>query len=103
MTVSVERERKQGDIVTFLVSFVVFRRRPNKLASLTVLLVPIPEMPGSELGRNTNFETRAYPQFLQQIPEQYLKYAPSLSSISSPFHFACILTKSIQVLYALDL
>jgi hypothetical protein len=60
VTVSVERERKQGDVVTLRVSFVVFRRRLNKLATVTALLVPIPEMPGSELDRNTNFQTQVF-------------------------------------------
>ena len=81
VTVSVERERKQGDIVTFLVSFVVFRRRQNKLAPSTVLLVPISEMPGSELGQNTNFQTQVFVLILSSSS----KFQDSILNTHHPF------------------
>jgi hypothetical protein len=44
---------------------------PNKLAKITALLIRILAMPGSNLGRNTDYLSSgfgAYPDFLQQVP-----------------------------------
>jgi hypothetical protein len=88
--ISVERERKQGDVVAFFVSYVAFRRRAEQAGYINI---PSDSYSGDAwFGTQpeqqlSNSSFRAYPQFLQRIPGEYLKYAQSLPAISSPLHF----------------
>jgi hypothetical protein len=54
---------------------------PNKLTRLTALQVPIPEMPGSEFGRNTIFQTQVFLLILSSSSE----FQESILNTHNPF------------------